>query len=136
MTQVQFDRTEVKKIAQQLLNSIPEKILCFHGEMGTGKTTTIKEMITILGATDAGNSPTFGIVNEYHNKEGKLIAYHFDFYRLNYEEEALDLGLEEYLDSGVHVFIEWPEKVENLLPESKRDVYLQFVEESVRTVEY
>ncbi|NJB35567.1 tRNA (adenosine(37)-N6)-threonylcarbamoyltransferase complex ATPase subunit type 1 TsaE [Croceivirga sp. JEA036] len=136
MKQIRFNKTEVKNIAQQLLTHIPERIICFHGEMGTGKTTTIKEMVQLLGAIDAGNSPTFGIVNEYHNKQGELVAYHFDFYRLNHEEEALDLGLEEYLDSGVHVFIEWPEKIENLLPEIKRDVYLQFVEESVRTVEY
>ena len=87
--------------------------------MGVGKTTLIKSLIKQLGAVDSGNSPSYGLVNEYHNANGKLVAYHFDFYRIESEEEALDMGIEEYFNSNAYIFIEWPEKIAKLLPAEK-----------------
>lgn len=83
--------------------------------MGTGKTTLIKSLCQHLGVTEPVTSPTFSIVNEYQGRESKI--FHFDFYRLKNETEALDLGYEEYFYSGAYCFIEWPEKIPNLLPE-------------------
>lgn len=91
-------------------------VVLFEGEMGAGKTTFIKAICRELGVTDSVSSPTFSIVNEYESSNGKRI-YHFDFYRIKDESEALDIGFYEYLDSGNLCLIEWPSKVENLLPE-------------------
>lgn len=104
--------------------------------MGSGKTTLIKEMVRQLGGIDVANSPTFGLVNEYHDVKGMLLAYHFDFYRLNSEEEAYDLGLEDYFNSGVWIFIEWPDTIKNLLPNLHREVFLQFIDQNNRKIEF
>ena len=112
------------------------QVFCFYGQMGTGKTTLIKAMLQHLGAVDMGSSPSFGLVNEYYSAEEELVAYHFDFYRINALEEALDIGLEEYFASDAHIFIEWPEKIEALLPEEYHTVSLYFVDETTRRIEY
>lgn len=91
-------------------------IVLFHGEMGAGKTTFIKAICEALGVTENVSSPTFSIVNEYRSGNGKPI-YHFDFYRLNNEQEALDIGTLEYFESGNICLIEWPSQIPNLLPE-------------------
>jgi len=107
---------QLPNAAKQLIEFAGEdKILLFYGEMGAGKTTLIKAFCVALGVEDAVSSPTFSIVNEYHCPDG--IIYHFDFYRLKTQTEALDLGLEEYLYSGNYCLIEWPEKIPDLLPE-------------------
>jgi tRNA threonylcarbamoyladenosine biosynthesis protein TsaE len=90
-------------------------VFAFHGKMGAGKTTFIKAICEELGVEDTINSPTFAIVNEYRSNSAELI-YHFDFYRINKQEEAFDLGYEDYFYSGSICFIEWPEKIEDLLP--------------------
>ncbi|MDR2954530.1 MAG: tRNA (adenosine(37)-N6)-threonylcarbamoyltransferase complex ATPase subunit type 1 TsaE [Prevotella sp.] len=90
-------------------------VFAFRGEMGAGKTTFIKAVCRNLGVADAINSPTFAIVNEYRSDSGELI-YHFDFYRINKIEEVYDFGYEDYFYSGSLCFIEWPEKIEGLLP--------------------
>jgi tRNA threonylcarbamoyladenosine biosynthesis protein TsaE len=92
-----------------------QKVFLFYGDMGAGKTTLIKAICEYLGVTEPATSPTFSIVNEYRGRDSKL--FHFDFYRLKNETEALDLGYEEYFDSGNYCFIEWPEKIAGLLPE-------------------
>jgi tRNA threonylcarbamoyladenosine biosynthesis protein TsaE len=92
-----------------------ERIWLFYGEMGAGKTTLIKAICEVLGAAEPVTSPTFSIVNEYSAATGKI--FHFDFYRLKNETEALDLGYEEYFYSGDYCLIEWPEKISGLLPE-------------------
>ena len=92
-----------------------EKIFLFYGDMGAGKTTFIKSLCKCLGAAENVTSPTFSIVNEYRGTVAKI--YHFDFYRLKKQEEALDMGYEEYFYSGNYCFIEWPEKIAGLLPE-------------------
>jgi len=106
---------ELEAIAQQILDfAKAQKVWLFEGEMGVGKTTLTKSICQLLDVEDLVNSPTFSIVNESHAPS--IICYHFDFYRLEEEEEALDIGFEEYLESGNFCFIEWPSKVENLLP--------------------
>ena len=94
-----------------------KKIFAFSGQMGAGKTTFIKAVCEALGVKDTISSPTFSIVNEYVAATGEKI-YHFDFYRIKSESEAYDMGYEEYLYSSAYCFIEWPEKIEGLLPEA------------------
>ncbi|MFC3200144.1 tRNA (adenosine(37)-N6)-threonylcarbamoyltransferase complex ATPase subunit type 1 TsaE [Parapedobacter deserti] len=90
------------------------RVFLFHGEMGAGKTTLIKAICDQLGVTDTTSSPTFAIINEYGGAERPV--YHFDFYRIKSEQEALDLGYEDYFYSGCYCFVEWPEKIAGLLP--------------------
>ena len=106
---------ELSEVAKKILrvNSISKKFL-FYGEMGVGKTTLIKELSLQLGVNDVVNSPTFSIVNEYLTNDKKKI-YHFDFYRLNNESEAFDLGCEEYFLNDNYCFVEWPEMIPSLI---------------------
>ena len=106
---------ELGKAAENILDFAgEERVFLFFGEMGAGKTTLIKQLCQVLGVTDTASSPTFSIVNEYNAASG--VVFHFDFYRLKHETEALDLGYEDYFYSGNYCFIEWPEKIPNLLP--------------------
>ncbi|WP_295672935.1 tRNA (adenosine(37)-N6)-threonylcarbamoyltransferase complex ATPase subunit type 1 TsaE [uncultured Mucilaginibacter sp.] len=100
------------KVIQFAANS---RIFLFYGDMGAGKTTLIKALCESLGTAEPVTSPTFSIVNEYEGYTERI--YHFDFYRLKNETEALDMGYEEYFYSGAYCFIEWPEKIPNLLPD-------------------
>ncbi len=109
-----FTINELPIVVENLLSVVSNKILLFYGEMGVGKTTLIKEIAKQLGIKDTISSPTFSIVNEYLLDTEKL--YHFDFYRINTEEEALDIGIEEYFYSGHWILVEWPQKIKNLLP--------------------
>lgn len=136
MRKIVYTEHQIQEIAQQLLSSVSTKVLCFYGDMGAGKTTLIKALVENLGGSEAANSPTFGIVNEYHKTTGELLAFHFDFYRLNEETEALDLGLEDYLSSNVWIFIEWPEKILSLLPEETTDLYISILDASSRRIAY
>ena len=106
-----------------------ENVVCFYGEMGSGKTTLIKQICKDLGVLDEVKSPTFSLVNEYKNGDGDIV-YHFDFYRINSLEEVYDIGIEEYFDSGNLMLVEWPEKVEELLPTSYVKVNLEYAEDS------
>ncbi len=110
-----FTLDQLAEISNSILESASSKVLLFYGAMGVGKTTLIKEMVKQLGSKDQSSSPTFSLVNEYRTAQNEPI-YHFDFYRINEESEALDMGVEEYLYSDQWCFIEWPEKVKNLLP--------------------
>ncbi|MGS2738286.1 tRNA (adenosine(37)-N6)-threonylcarbamoyltransferase complex ATPase subunit type 1 TsaE [Sinomicrobium sp. M5D2P17] len=116
MKKISYTLEEIDAVARQLLDEVSGKILLFYGDMGVGKTTLIKSLAHHLGVNDETGSPTFGLVNEYEGENRNLI-YHFDFYRINDESEALDMGVEEYLYADAWVFIEWPEKIEGLLPE-------------------
>jgi tRNA threonylcarbamoyladenosine biosynthesis protein TsaE len=108
--------SELSAAGIDLLRSNPlARIFAFQGNMGAGKTTFIKSLCDTLGVMDRTGSPTYSLVNEYRGQEGTTI-YHFDFYRINSLEEALDIGFEEYLESGAYCFIEWPEMVDSLLP--------------------
>ena len=125
---------ELPSIAKEIISVAKHKILLFYGEMGTGKTTLIKEIVKQLGVKDVANSPTFALVNEYLSEKGETI-YHFDFYRIENEEEVFDIGIEEYLFNNNWCFIEWPEKVENLLPLESVEIYLSLNEDSTRTIQ-
>ena len=105
------------------------------GEMGVGKTTLVKQIVSQLGVEAAVASPTFSIVNQYGNEEGKIV-YHFDLYRLKNESEAFDIGLEEYIDSGEVCLIEWPEKLERLLPHQYFEVQIQHYDSLRRKIYY
>ncbi|MBT4918545.1 MAG: tRNA (adenosine(37)-N6)-threonylcarbamoyltransferase complex ATPase subunit type 1 TsaE [Flavobacteriaceae bacterium] len=109
-----FNVSDLPHIAKEILLKVPNKTLLFYGTMGVGKTTLIKEISKQLGVNDIINSPTFSLVNEYEIVNDKI--YHFDFYRIKTEEEALDIGIEDYFFSEHWKLIEWPEKVSNLLP--------------------
>lgn len=109
-----FNVSDLPHIAKEILLKVPNKTLLFYVTMGVGKTTLIKEISKQLGVTDIINSPTFSLVNEYEIVNDKI--YHFDFYRIKTEEEALDIGIEDYFFSEYWKLIEWPEKVSNLLP--------------------
>ncbi len=105
---------DLPEIAEKVLLAVPNKTLLFYGDMAVGKTTLIKEIAKRLGVKDNISSPTFSIVNEYEIENGKV--YHFDFYRIEKEEEILDIGIEEYFYSNHWILIEWPEKIKSLLP--------------------
>ena len=109
------NESELDEIAKQLLKKYNLKIFLFYGEMGVGKTRFIKSLCKGLDVLDVVSSPTFSIVNHYLNKNNDFI-YHFDFYRTNNKEEIFDIGYEEYIYSSSYCFIEWPEKIESLLP--------------------
>lgn len=136
MPKFRFNKNQLDKIAEKLLEESKRKCFCFHGEMGAGKTTLIKALLNKLGALDTGNSPTFGLVNEYHDKSDTALAYHFDFYRIESEEEVYDLGIEEYFAQDTYLFIEWAEKIPNLIPTDALPVRLHFIDENTRCIEY
>lgn len=113
-------------VIKELLFLLPQyKVIVFEGTMGSGKTTLIKNLCKWLGVKELVSSPTFSIVNEYRANNNQTI-YHFDFYRLNSLEEALDIGTEEYLHSGALCLIEWPEKVQELLPQAYLNVSISY----------
>lgn len=108
---------DLPEIAKNLLDKFPEKrVFAFFAPMGAGKTTFIRELCSVLGAQDNVSSPTFAIINEYRTTSGNSI-FHFDFYRIKKIAEAINIGSEEYFYSGDYCFIEWPELIEEMLPE-------------------
>src|SRR5690606_3455021 len=122
---------ELPTIANSTLNDFPdERIFLFYGDMGVGKTTFINALCEALDVQDHTSSPTFSIINEYASKHGPL--YHFDFYRLKNETEAFDMGYEEYFYSGNYCFVEWPEKIANLLPSSYVKIKMEVTENQNR----
>ena len=121
---ITFSLDEINEVAQQILSQKPQNIILFNGEMGIGKTTLIKALAKVLGVKGTTSSPTFSLVNEYQTSENKLL-YHFDVYRLKNENEALDMGIEEYLYSGNWCFIEWAEKIPNLIPEQHSTINIK-----------
>lgn len=126
---------ELPHAAAAVINALEGRsVVVFRGEMGAGKTTLIREIVARLGADDTVTSPTFAIVNQYTTREGKNI-YHFDFYRINRLEEAYDFGYEEYFYSGNLCLVEWPEKIEELLPEEVMTVRIAVGDDEERTIE-
>jgi tRNA threonylcarbamoyladenosine biosynthesis protein TsaE len=129
-----YQLSEISETAKWILNNCKSRVILFYGPMGSGKTTLIKEISKHLEVDDVTSSPTFSLVNEYHSKN-KDVLYHFDFYRINDEEEAYDMGIEEYFDRGAWCFIEWPNKVENLLPLESVVIKLAINQDNTRTIE-
>jgi tRNA threonylcarbamoyladenosine biosynthesis protein TsaE len=124
---------QLPQIAQQIIEKSSKKTLLFYGSMGVGKTTLIKEIVKQLGVDDVVSSPTFSLVNEYQSRNGETI-YHFDFYRIHNEEEALDIGIEDYFYNNDWCFIEWPEKVKNLLPLNAVEIHLSLNNDETRNI--
>ena len=135
MYKFKIQNTEgLPEAARQFVDEMGEnRIFAFYGKMGAGKTTFIKAVCEELGVEDVINSPTFAIVNEYVDREGEPI-FHFDFYRIKNLREAYDIGCEEYFYSGSPCFIEWPELVEELLPEDTVRVNIEVHDDGSRTV--
>lgn len=129
---INYSLSQVDSIAKQVLAQCDSKVILFHGDLGAGKTTLIKALVRQLGCQDEVNSPTFSIVNEYLLKDDAI--FHFDLYRINSEEELLDLGFEDYLNSNNWIFIEWPEHAMNLLPEVWNNVFIKHINESKRAL--
>ncbi len=109
------------------------RVFAFYGQMGAGKTTLIKALCNQLNVATPTSSPSFSIVNEYLCKDNRKI-YHFDFYRIRHQQEAIDIGLEDYLYSNHYCFIEWPEKIDNLLPENFVRVRIEVNSDNSRTI--
>ncbi|QYA26310.1 tRNA (adenosine(37)-N6)-threonylcarbamoyltransferase complex ATPase subunit type 1 TsaE [Gramella sp. MT6] len=125
---------ELDVAVDYILKNTKSKTLLFYGEMGAGKTTLIKELVKALGVQDTASSPTFSLVNHYESEEGSV--FHFDFYRIEDETEALDMGIEDYLESESWNLIEWPEKIENLLGENTQKLLLQVESEETRKLKF
>ena len=126
-----FSLDQIQEVAEQILASNPKKIILFNGDMGVGKTTLIKQLCKSLGVESATSSPTFSLVNEYSTSNNQIV-YHFDFYRLNKETEALDMGVDDYLYSGNWCFIEWSEKIASLLPEETSTITIELLSDGKR----
>lgn len=131
--EITFSLAEIDSAAQQVLAHNIKNIILLHGEMGAGKTTFIKALAKQLGVTDMTGSPTFSLVNEYATTDGRTV-YHFDLYRLNSEEEAYDMGIDEYFYSGNLCLIEWPEKTPNLIPLDHTAIHLKTLPDGRRNL--
>jgi tRNA threonylcarbamoyladenosine biosynthesis protein TsaE len=132
--QLDFKLSQIEEVAQQLLEGTSPRVWLFHGEMGAGKTTLIKAIAKQLGVAHTTASPTFSLVNEYSSPQGPV--YHFDLYRLKNEREAFDFGIEDYLYSGHYCFIEWPDRIPKLLPESYAVLRLSVTNNETRHLEF
>ena len=130
------DLSDLDRAAKDFLEKIGENsLVAFFAPMGAGKTTFTTAICKVLGVEDAVCSPTFTIVNEYRCKDGRLM-YHFDFYRIEKPEEALEIGLYDYLDSGNLCIMEWPEDIEELLPEETLRVHIIVNPDNSRTLRW
>ncbi len=125
---------KINAVAAEFLSKYKdERVLAFYGPMGVGKTTFVKALCEELNVEDTVNSPSFAIVNEYRTQADDTV-YHFDFYRLKEEEEAYDMGYEDYLYSGNYNMIEWPEKIASLLPKGRLELTLEELEDGRRKI--
>jgi tRNA threonylcarbamoyladenosine biosynthesis protein TsaE len=129
-----YSLENLSEVATELISSAKNKTLLFYGQMGVGKTTLIKEICKQLGVLDTISSPTFSLVNEYETSKIEKV-FHFDFYRIAQEEEALDIGIEEYFDNNDWCLIEWPENIENLLPLDAVEIHLSILEDQNRNIQ-
>ncbi len=123
MTPLKYTAADLPETAEKLLAQVKSKTLLFYAEMGVGKTTLIKALVKQLGSTDEVSSPTFSLVNEYASPKGPI--FHFDFYRIEDELEALDIGVEEYFDREAWVFVEWPEKIASFIPDDAQEIEMK-----------
>ena len=126
---------DLEQAAEQLMEMAAGlKVWIVKGEMGAGKTTLIKNIAKQLGVKETVQSPTFSIANEYKAAEGKI--FHFDFYRIKNEDEAYDIGVDEYFESGEFCFIEWPDKIPSLLPDQYFEITISRLSNDTRNIAY
>ena len=132
MIQLKIDSlSELDHVAEQIISSLGGRnVVLFRGGVGAGKTTLISRIVALLGSEDTVTSPTFALVNEYEGDEG--LIYHFDFYRIDKVEEVFDLGYEEYFYSGDLCLVEWPEKIEALIPDDVMTVKIEVEDDEER----
>ena len=130
---ITYELSDINAISNLLIQDFSTKVIRIDGDMGTGKTTLISSLCKSLGVKETISSPTFSLVNTYHIGSEKI--YHFDFYRLKNENEAIDFGLEEYLESGNICFMEWAEKISSHLPLEYDHYILNIVDEKYRKIE-
>ncbi len=131
-----FKLPQLGALAEELIAAMGNATcVVLRGDMGSGKTTLVNEIGRKLGVTENMASPSFSIVNEYRTLRGNRI-FHFDFYRLMQESEALDMGVEEYFDSGSLCFVEWPERIPNLLPPTFFEIELRLIDAGTRAIRY
>lgn len=123
----------IDAIAHEILSDITAKVVVFEGEMGAGKTTLITSICSAKGVIDTPSSPTFSLINEYRTHAGERI-YHFDCYRIETADEAMDFGAEEYLHSGDMCLIEWGENIKGILPDDCQRVFLEKIDEQTRKI--
>ena len=130
-----YELNQIDEVAQQILEQLKHPTILFYGDLGAGKTTLIKALVKALGSDDSVSSPTFSLINEYKTQDGDTI-YHLDLYRLKEENEAYDIGIEEILDSGCLKFIEWPQKINNLIDSNVHSAKISSINESKRKLEF
>jgi len=129
-----YQLSELKDIATKILSHLDSpKTLLFYGEMGVGKTTLIKELVKQLGVTETTSSPTFSLVNEYQGSHNTV--FHFDFYRIEHEDEVYDIGIEDYFYQDAWCLVEWPEKIPNIIPENTTTIKVHKNSNETRTLE-
>ena len=129
-----YSLENLSEVATEIISSAENKTLLFYGQMGVGNTTLIKEICKQLGVLDNISSPTFSLVNEYQTSNNEKV-FHFDFYRIEEEEEALDMGIEEYFDNNDWCLVEWPENIENLLPLKAVQIHLSILNDQQRNIQ-
>jgi tRNA threonylcarbamoyladenosine biosynthesis protein TsaE len=126
---------DIRQAAYEFIQSMGDRtVFAFYGKMGAGKTTFIKAVCEELGVEDVINSPTFSIINEYRSEQTGELIYHMDFYRIDKLSEARDISVEDYFYSGALCLIEWPEKIESLLPEDTVRITIEESEDGGRKV--
>ena len=128
-----YSLSEIDLIAKKVCDSVIHPIVTFNGQMGSGKTTLIKSICKHLNFQENISSPTFSLVNTYVNTSNKII-HHFDLYRIKSFEEAMDFGVEEYLDSGNTCLIEWPKKIDKLLKSPMNQIEIQIIDDNKRKI--
>lgn len=130
--EITYSLSEINEVAARIVSYLSEKVVVFQGSMGMGKTTLIKALVKALDIDDTTASPTFGLVNHYENEN--VTIYHFDFYRIKHQEEAFDIGFEEYLYSDDWCFIEWAENVSNYLPDTYTVLKFEWIDANRRKI--
>ncbi len=132
--ELEYGLKNIDKVAQYIIDNYGDvRIMTFTGDLGAGKTTLIKSLCNIMEVVDEVNSPTFSIINEYRTAKG-TIMYHMDMYRLKDEDEALSIGIEDYLYSGCHALIEWPELIDHLLPGNVLRIHIRNIDNNSRKI--